>query len=1020
MNSEVLMFMANAGVNDEKAAQSAGKLAEKVSNKEMKLLDIIVSLKDYMISEDKEERKKSVQCLNGTISNLSDTQLTKNEVSVLFQFFQSKLDDPELTKEVLRAFMLLSKFTFFNHQDASSLLDIISNKYDPRAFLAAVRYNSFLILDSVFQRFQKQLQEKREFGDLFIRTFLHIATGEKDPRNLLASFKLNKLIATNLTDIAVKYAEKLFDVLFCYFPITFKPPKNDPYKITNADLKLALRAAISANSIYVEDAFGNLIDKLSASSPAVKNDTLLTMIACIQSFGGEACLKHWQPLWNALKFEIMQNNDSGEDTMLDPVTGVTIQNEIKSNYQTALDVLKNLAVELEKFDKNAFGKYFNYILDELKNNFTYQKDLKQSCNILAAIASANEYTFNVAISGALPLFVESTTETTKLKYLIMNLSFFFSAYMAVFGTATKDTLGEEVNPNKLQEYKDELLMILGMALTSSSKLEVTIRTLSIIQFTKMAKMKGYLKREEVALIVQYITDTILTDSNKNIYHACLEGLKSISDLYEDIVYEVALTRMLNLLPEAMNEAAVINDDDMVLTETFLKIILDFTTSRHILVKESITELSKKLISASQSSADRASDYSFLILSTIYSLYDNNYFILKGNDGSHLKNQVEDTYFSLLSGSNNIVDDDLNLSLLSNILFFVNLCSSPETHSNEIEKYYKTFITEKQIHKSPNRLSLTYAKLLAGLNKETQFPQSEQLLGDFIKLLISQDRSISDYDKLGYLEIILMLVNKWISDDFVLSLFDWNNHSYMNIEIMTWLTKGLISRTSPQANLLLENFIKLLSDAKIGSAVSKLFEIFVVDFASFRKYKGITWNNNIKLLYKQKTFSEIFQTLVSLYKESSDMDVKCNYLTALSLVLKHTPSELVSPFMTDLLPLLLQALEMPNSEVRLSALDTLKDSTAQHHQLVAEHIQTLVPMLLKLVKVDEFNTVMIRLSGLQLLQLLTIHLPLNYCLNYKSEIINGLVEPLSDKKRVVRKQCIDTRQSYYELGQVPFE
>ncbi|KAL3241153.1 Met18p [Nakaseomyces bracarensis] len=1020
MNSEVLTFMANAGVNDDKAVQSAIKLAEKISNKEMKLLDIIVNLKDYIVSEDKEERKKSILCLNGTISNLPEGQLTKNEVTVLFQFFQSKMDDPELTKEVLNAFMSLSKFSFFNQQDASNLLEIILNKYDPRSFLAGVRYNSFLILDSIFKRFENQLQDKHELADLFIRTFLHIATGEKDPRNLLSSFKLNKLIASNLTKNAFKYAEKLFDVLFCYFPITFKPPKNDPYKITNTDLKLALRAAISANPIYVEDAFGNLIDKLSASSPAVKHDTLLTMTACIESFKGEACLKHWKPLWNALKFEIMQNNDSGQDTMLDPVTGATIQNEIKSNYQTALEVLKILAVELEQFDQNAFVKYFNYILEELKNNFKYQKDMKQSCNILASIASANEYTFNVVISGTLPLFVENTSETTKLKYLIMNLSFFFSAYMNVFGTATKETLEEDVSSNKLQDYKDELLMILGMALTSSSKLEVTIRTLSIIQFTKMAKMKGYLKREEVALIVQYITDTILTDSNKNIYHACLEGLKCISDLYEDIVYEVALTRMLNLLPETMDETAVINDEDMVLSETFLKIILDFTTSRHILVKESIIELSNKLIKSSQSSAARAPDFSFLVLSTLYSLYDNNYFILKGEDGSYLKNEVEKIYFSFLSGHNNILDDDLNLSLLSNILFFMNLCSSTENHGSEINKYYKTFIEEKQINKISSRLSLTYAKLLAGLSKDIHFMQSGELLKDFISLLLSQEKSIGHYEKLGYLEIILIVVNKWLTDEDTMPIFDWNNHSYINVEVMTWISKALISRTSPNANVLLKRFIELLSDPTVGTAVSKLFEIFVVDFASFRKYKGITWNNNIKLLYKQKTFSEIFQTLVALYKHSNDMDVKCNYLTALSLVLKHTPSELVSPYMTDLLPLLLQALEMPNSEVRLSALDTLKDSTEQHHQLVAEHIQSLVPLLLKLVKADEFNSVMIRLGALQLLQLLTVYLPLNYCLNYKTEIINGLLQPLSDKKRVVRKQCIDTRQAYFELGQVPFE
>ncbi|KTB23342.1 DNA repair/transcription protein MET18/MMS19 [Nakaseomyces glabratus] len=1020
MDTDLLTFMANAGVNDERAQASAVQLSEKVKNKTLRLLDIIVSLKDYIVSEDGGERKKSLQCLNGIIAHLPKDGLSKNEIAVLFQFFQSKIDDTELMREVLTALELLSSFNFFVVQQAKETLQTLQDKYVPTNFLAAVRYVAFNILVTLYGRFENQLKENESLAHLFIATYIHVATGEKDPRNLLSSFKLNETITKHLSQYTVKYGEQLFDVLFCYFPITFKPPKNDPYKITNADLKTALRSAISATPLFAEDAFGNLIDKLTATSPAVKNDTLLTMAACIESYGGENCLKHWLPLWNGLKFEIMQNNDDGDDTMLDPVSNLSIKGEIKSNYRAALDVLKALGVVLEQFDQKAFQKYFDHILDELKNNFKYQKDLKQSCNILASIASGNEYNFNYAIAGSFPLFVESSSETTKLKYLLMNLSFFFNAYMEVYGVLSKESLNSEICQNKMQEYKDELLMIIGMALTSSSKLEVTVRTLSVIKFTQMAKMKGFLKREEISLIVQYITDTILTDSNKNIYYACLEGLKSISELYEDIVYEVALTRMLNLLPEALDEASIAHDETMILAETLLKIILDFTTSRHILVKESILSLTKKLCKTSASIARRSSDYCFLILSTIYSLYDNNYFLLKEGDGALLKHEIENDLYAVLADGVNVKDDDLNLSLISNIFYFMHLCNGTTGAATEVEKASQYFIDQHSITKQPNRLSMTYSKIIQALTKEIQFPQADQILSEVKCLLSGFDSTMTEFEKLGYFEILLALSNKWLDDDYILSILNWEDRSYCNLEVMIWLSKGLIAKNSKYSDDILQNFIAMLSDHVIGTKVSKLFEVFVIDFTSFKKYKGIAWNNNIKLLYKQRTFSGIFLKLVSLYQTSNNMDIKCNYLTALSLILKHTPSELVSPFMKDLLPMLLQALDMPNSEVRLSALETLKDSTEQHHQLVAEHIQSLVPSLLSLVKVDEYNTVMIRLSALQLLQLLTEHLPINYCLNYKQDIINGLLEPLSDKKRVVRKQCIDTRQAYFELGQVPFE
>lgn len=37
------------------------------------------------------------------------------------------------------------------------------------------------------------------------------------------------------------FVQDLFDITFCYFPITFTPPPDDPYGITSDDLVVALR-----------------------------------------------------------------------------------------------------------------------------------------------------------------------------------------------------------------------------------------------------------------------------------------------------------------------------------------------------------------------------------------------------------------------------------------------------------------------------------------------------------------------------------------------------------------------------------------------------------------------------------------------------------------------------------------------------------------------------------------------------------------------------------------------------------
>jgi hypothetical protein len=64
--------------------------------------------------------------------------------------------------------------------------------------------------------------------------------GEGDPRNLvvifdLISFILVKYCAKN-SEINNQFVVDIFDKISQYFPINFKPPKDDRFKITPANL----------------------------------------------------------------------------------------------------------------------------------------------------------------------------------------------------------------------------------------------------------------------------------------------------------------------------------------------------------------------------------------------------------------------------------------------------------------------------------------------------------------------------------------------------------------------------------------------------------------------------------------------------------------------------------------------------------------------------------------------------------------------------------------------------------------
>lgn len=88
--------------------------------------------------------------------------------------------------------------------------------------------------------------------------------------------------------------QDLFDITFCYFPITFTPPADDPYGITSDDLVVALRLVFellnhqlkltvhSRNCLASTPRFGSLalplfLDKMQAASEKAKVSCRVTL-----------------------------------------------------------------------------------------------------------------------------------------------------------------------------------------------------------------------------------------------------------------------------------------------------------------------------------------------------------------------------------------------------------------------------------------------------------------------------------------------------------------------------------------------------------------------------------------------------------------------------------------------------------------------------------------------------------------------------------------------------------------------
>ena len=142
-----------------------------------------------------------------------------------------------------------------------------------KAHVQAIRHLVYQVFDSLLALHRPVF---KAMGSDFLNSFTKMVDGEKDPRNLMLLFSLEKVI---LLEFEVKehievslpttqplIEQDLFDVTFCYFPISFRPPPNDPYGITAEDLKMSLRGCMSASPYFAKLALPLFLEKFTTAA----------------------------------------------------------------------------------------------------------------------------------------------------------------------------------------------------------------------------------------------------------------------------------------------------------------------------------------------------------------------------------------------------------------------------------------------------------------------------------------------------------------------------------------------------------------------------------------------------------------------------------------------------------------------------------------------------------------------------------------------------------------------------------
>ena len=164
-------------------------------------------------------------------------------------------------------------------------------------------------------------------------------------------------------------------------------------------------------------------------------------------------------------------------------------------------------------------------------------------------------------------------------------------------------------------------------------------------------------------------------------------------------------------------------------------------------------------------------------------------------------------------------------------------------------------------------------------------------------------------------------------------------SERTIHVVFCISKALVLRQYGTEQLL-RALAVLLSHEKFGIGAARGFGAIF----SSHSFLSKDWGANIRLLAKQKAFMFCISILGEKIKICHGA-VKANHLTALCVVLKHAEFPLVFPHLDQLLPLLLQSLDLKDEEARSASIDILATVAQEKPDLLEIHIKSLITRLL---------------------------------------------------------------------------
>ncbi|KAI0056039.1 ARM repeat-containing protein [Artomyces pyxidatus] len=1010
-----------------------------IASGDLKLLHVVRALGEYLTSDEDKLRNKGVEFLAAVVAKCPPENLNRQSVKVLVTFFTSKLEDTETIIPALHGILAMTPLPSLISENVIEICTVMFAHVKMQALVQAQRFIVFSIFDSLVASKRDAL---KSMGDSFLSGYIRLADGEKDPRNLMMAFAIARVIAIEF-DISSK-VQDLFDITFCYFPISYRPPPDMPYGITADDLKVSLRSCLSASPAFGPPAIPLFVDKLNGGSPPIKRDTLQTLAICLPVYGSAVARSHARTLWSSLKLEIFQPTDA------------TTEEEALKAMQV---LIKTIYADDQSADADIAGLAKDACVECIEIlKHPEKSQAKHAIKVLSAFTSTTPSVSRFTLSHAVPhlvkLFLDPDELPNRAPVLVLLQSLIAASRDATIKVADASSLSPSL---ALSPYKDEVLGVLITGLKAPSSTQPAIEGLSA-----MVTTPGLLEDDEVGFVVQNVNEIIsgLREDLSGSSDAALDLLTTISTTAPAYISENTLPLLFSTLPDRAPPR-----EDFAAREKYWVTLNSLTRlcSQHVLFETLVVRLFTRLTLLCTPSLDGPGSedrepvaaYSHALLATLANVLDKK--VDRGDlDVPKYIDRLVPRLFNLFVYSAMVPNDNLvagDVRLVSVAAKLVNLVT--QTLTEQRQNVFVAALTAAYLDGKIDTLAIGDIKLPSDVYFAPFDPSTSPKQGNLTALLsaalvaLHKEVVIPVHDLVAFLEkllywsikhsenavqresvwhILAAIVNKRAPE---LELFltskmvsFWTNeiqprgHSAEQrrwaIHAWTWVCKGLIVRNHSQASTFVDRLFELFDESQVSwDAARAIGRLGATDDILTKKNHAV-----LKILYAQRYSSSVLPRIIEGAQSRTDPPRQTAHLVALTSLVKSIPKSSYAHEMSTLMPLLLRGLDLPDTEIRTSVIDTLlaaaqadvrsASKTSRQGSVASEHATSLSMVMLKNSSVESMPDVKVRIAALRYLAILPQVVRYDVLHPQKPVVLKALTHILDDPKRAVRKEAVDAR------------